>query len=78
MKKESDDESVKDAWDAESSDEEVEPAKAEPSPPVQEVKKSAPVEDKSKEVNLILLTLLIKCKTFFFMQLGWQTSIRII
>lgn len=49
VKKESDDESVKDAWDAESSDEEEEPAKAEPSPPVQEVKKSVSVEDKSKE-----------------------------
>lgn len=76
MKKESDDESVKDAWDAESSDEEEEPAKAEPSPPVQEVKKSVPVEDKSKEVNLILLN--NKHSNPFFIQLGWQTSIRII
>ncbi|CAH0717327.1 unnamed protein product, partial [Brenthis ino] len=48
-KKESDNESVKDAWDAESSDEEIEPpkdVKSEPAPPTKDSKKT---EEKSKE-----------------------------
>ncbi|XP_072941559.1 eukaryotic translation initiation factor 5B [Epargyreus clarus] len=48
-KKESDNESVKDAWDAESSEDEVEPVKEEPTPPPEEVKKSTPAEEKAKE-----------------------------
>lgn len=48
--KESDTESVKDAWDAESSEEE-EPEKPEPSPPPKPaVKKAESVEDKTNEV----------------------------
>lgn len=49
-KKESDDDSVKDAWDAESSEDEAE-TKPEPEPetPVKEEKRASP-EDKSKEV----------------------------
>lgn len=57
-KKESDNESVKDAWDAESSDEEPEPPKeAEPTPPTNEIKKT---EQKSKEV------LILKCQFVSF------------
>ncbi|KAL0883728.1 hypothetical protein ABMA27_015840 [Loxostege sticticalis] len=49
-KKESDDDSVKDAWDAESSEDEAE-TKAEPEPvsPVKEQKRPSPEDDKEKE-----------------------------
>ncbi|KAL4710321.1 hypothetical protein ACJJTC_011137 [Scirpophaga incertulas] len=47
-KKESDEDSVKDAWDAESSEEEPEPEKPEPEP-VKDEKKSSPSQHKGKE-----------------------------
>lgn len=51
-KKESDDDAVKDAWDAESSEDEAEVAKPEPAPvtPVKEVKKTVE-QVKPKEVS---------------------------
>ena len=61
-KKESDTESVKDAWDAESSEDETEPQKAqEPQTPVKEDKRSAPTQDKGKEV---CTTILYSCTVY--------------
>lgn len=52
---------MKDAWDAESSEDEAEPVKEEPTPPPEEVKKQPSAEEKSKEVLLYVYSKYCNC-----------------